>query len=65
MWMVVKIGWRNLWRNRRRSLITLGAVIAGLWGLVLIYGANNGMLVGIVNTSILANNAHIQIHADG
>ena len=65
VWLIMKISWRNLWRNKRRSLITLGAVIAGLWGLVLIYGANNGMLVGIVNTSILANNAHIQIHADG
>ncbi len=63
--MIVKISWRNLWRNRRRSLITLGAIVAGLWGIIMIYGANNGMMVGMVEMAILAHTSHVQVHAKG
>jgi len=65
MLMVIKIGWRNIWRNLRRSLITIGAMVIGLWGLIMIYGANNGMMVGMVNMAITAHSSHIQLHARG
>ncbi len=62
---IIKIGWRNIWRNARRSLITIGAIVTGLWGLVLIFAANNGFLVGMVDMAIQADSSHIQIHAKG
>ena len=35
---MLKLGWRNIWRNRRRTLISMSAVALGL-ALVLIYGS--------------------------
>jgi len=63
--MMILIGWRNLWRNKRRSIIMLGALVVGLWGLVMIYGANRSMLEGMVDLAIMSHTAHIQVHTEG
>jgi len=65
MWMMIKIGWRNLWRNKRRSFIMLGALVIGLWGVIMMYGANNGYMVGMLNLALESHTAHVQIHAEG
>ena len=28
------LAWRNLWRNHRRTLIMLGAVVIGVWAMI-------------------------------
>ncbi len=63
--MLLRLAWRNLWRNKRRSLIMLGAIVAGLWGLIMVYGADNGMAMGMVNITVMSHTAHIQVHAPG
>jgi len=62
---LVKLAWRNLWRNKRRSLIMLGAIVVGLWGLIMVYGADNGMAMGMVNITVMSHTAHVQVHAPG
>ncbi|MBI5609779.1 MAG: ABC transporter permease, partial [Deltaproteobacteria bacterium] len=42
--MLLRLGWRNLWRNRRRTLINLASAGLGL-ALVVLYG---GLLGGII-----------------
>ena len=59
------IGWRNLWRNKRRSLIILGALVIGIWGLVMMYGANRGWMVGMIEMAIMSYNSHLQVHVKG
>ncbi len=37
------LAWRNIWRNARRSLITIAAVALGLTSLVFLWGFNDGV----------------------
>jgi len=32
---VFKMGWRNVWRNKRRSAVTIAAMTLALWVLLL------------------------------
>ena len=32
--MLALLAWRNLWRNRRRTLIMLAAIVLGIWFLM-------------------------------
>lgn len=61
----MKIAWRNITRNRRRSFITIGAVGFGLGALIFIlafvYGAHGQMVENY--TSLMTG--HIQIHRQG
>jgi putative ABC transport system permease protein len=59
------LAWRNIWRNRRRTLLTVGAIslysFLFLWYIWLSYGAQESMLDNYAR--ILTG--HIQIHAQG
>src|SRR5574341_146835 len=63
--MLTKLAWRNIWRNRRRSLIVLAAIVIGLVTLVLTDGISNGMLKQMLENQIGSHLAHIQIHKKG
>jgi ABC-type lipoprotein release transport system permease subunit len=66
MWLTtVKMAWRNLGRNRRRTLITAGAIGFGLAGMLIAHGFNLGLNRHIVVTATRAGLGHAQIHADG
>jgi putative ABC transport system permease protein len=59
---VIKIAWRNIWRNRTRSLIIIVAIIVGLMGGIfsaaIRLGAENQRFRESVENQI----SHIQIH---
>lgn len=61
--MLLKIAWRNIWRNKVRSLVVIISISLGiLAGLVLMafsVGMNNTRTRDMLNTYI----SHIQIHA--
>ncbi len=63
--MLVKLAWRNIWRNRRRSLIVLTSVIVGLVAIVISDGLSNGMIGQMLSNQINLNISHIQIHKKG
>lgn len=58
---ILKIAWRNVWRNRRRSLLTLMALAIGVMSVIFaesyIVGLTNSMVEGIVKTQT----GHIRI----
>jgi putative ABC transport system permease protein len=60
-----KIAWRNLWRNKRRSILTIAAVALCswllLWMMYFAYGGHDNWLENYVR--ILTG--HIQVHALG
>jgi len=62
---VLRLAWRNLWRNTRRTAITLGAVVLGTTILVLVRGLMDGMVAGAVRnaTDLLVGEA--EVHAEG
>ncbi len=61
----LKIAWRNVLRNKRRSIITFSAVSLGLAVLIFFQSLNEGSLDLIINGIIESGVGHIQIHHRG
>tara|TARA_B100000780_G_scaffold162054_1_gene113299 strand:+ start:2363 stop:3583 length:1221 start_codon:yes stop_codon:yes gene_type:complete len=59
---IIKIAWRNIWRNKLRSLIVITSMVLGLWsGLFTVsmsLGINEERIKSAVNTYL----HHVQIH---
>ncbi len=60
--MLVSLAWKNIWRNKSRSLVVVLAIAFGLWGGLFSDGLMIGMGESMVNTAIDRDLAHIQIH---
>ncbi len=63
--MIWILAWRNLWRNPRRTVLILTAVVIGVWLMLFMSAYSRGMLVDMVRNSIYTLTGHIQIHARG
>lgn len=61
--MIVKLAWKNIWRNPLRSTILITAIAIGVWALVFINGLTSGMIDGYVSNAIANRTGHIQIHS--
>jgi putative ABC transport system permease protein len=60
-----RIAWRNLWRNRRRTLITAGALAFGFLGSVVMIGISDGFTAELVENGTGLLTGQVQIHASG
>ncbi len=63
--MLLTIAWRNIWRNRRRSMIVLISVIVGVAAMMFTDGLSVGMIHQMLDNRIGSHTSHIQIHAKG
>jgi ABC-type lipoprotein release transport system permease subunit len=63
--MYLKLAWRNIWRNSRRTAIILTAVVIGVWSMVLLGALMRGIAVGMIKNGISTLTGHIQIHHKG
>ncbi|MBU1679056.1 MAG: ABC transporter permease [Bacteroidetes bacterium] len=63
--MLIKIAWRNIWRNKRRSIIVLSSVIVGIVAAICMDALQNGMLYQMLFNQINLSTSHIQIHKNG
>jgi putative ABC transport system permease protein len=59
------MGWRNVWRNKRRSAVTIAAMTLALWVLLLYAGFIPGYLQNMEEGVTELEVGDIQIHADG
>jgi ABC-type lipoprotein release transport system permease subunit len=59
---LVRMAWRNLWRNPRRTLITLFSMIFGLTMMIVGYALMDGMLNQMVHYATLLGTGHVQVH---
>ncbi len=60
--MIIRMGWRNLWRNPRRTIIILTAIVVGIISMVFLSAFARGMMEGIVRNSIDNLVGDIKIH---
>lgn len=60
--VLLRMGWRNLWRNYRRTLIMLAAITTGVWAMIFMSAIMRGMVDDMVQTAVGNLPGHIQIH---
>lgn len=63
--MLLRIAWRNVWRNKRRSVIIIISVAVGVVATVLIDTLDRGMVYQMLDSQVGAHVSHIQIHRKG
>jgi len=62
MFLILKISWRNIWRNPKRSLVMIISIAVGLWGGIFVSSLSFGLLEQRFITSIEQHISHIQVH---
>jgi len=60
--MLLSLAWKNVWRNKKRSLIIIAAIGLGLWGSLFAGAVWMGWGESMVDSAIDRDLAHIQIH---
>ncbi|MBT8099393.1 MAG: FtsX-like permease family protein [Gammaproteobacteria bacterium] len=60
--ILFRLAWRNLWRNHRRTLIMLAAVVLGTWAMIFMTALMRGMVTEMVQDGISALPGHVQVH---
>jgi len=63
--MYFQLGWRNIWRNPRRTAVIMIAVIIGVWTMIFLGAVTRGMLEDMIENGIATLTGHIQIHQRG
>ena len=59
---LIKIGWRNIWRNKKRSMVVILSIVLGLYGGLIISSLMITLNSQRMNTAINTYLADIQIH---
>lgn len=60
--LIPKIAWRNVWRNKGRTFVVVGAVTLGIWALIFLLGFVRGIINGYIQDAIRHQTSHLQIH---
>ncbi len=61
--MILILAWRNIWRNKKRSLIIIAAIAVGLCCGLFASATMFGMWDSLINTTIDRDLGHFQIHS--
>jgi putative ABC transport system permease protein len=59
----VKMAWRNIWRNTRRTILTISAIAFASLLLVFMLSFQFGSYETMINTSVKIHTGHLQIQA--
>lgn len=61
----LKLAWRNIWRNKRRTLITAASVFFAIFFALIMRAFQLGSYGNMIDNVTKAYTGHIQIHANG
>jgi len=61
--MLLSLAWRNIWRNKRRSLIIIAAIAVGILSGLFASAVMFGMGDSLVDSTINRDLGHIQVHS--
>jgi len=62
---MIKLAWRNIWRNRRRSLITIASIFFAVFFTVAMMAYSDGTWGRMIENMLHTQTGHIQIHQKG
>jgi ABC-type lipoprotein release transport system permease subunit len=65
MKIILKIAWRNIWRNPRRSFVLITSIAVGVFGYLGTIGFSRGFINQMIETTINLYGGHILISAKG
>ena len=60
--MILIMAWRNIWRNKMRSIVIILSIAIGLFAGIAVLALYKGMMKSRVRTVIDAEVGHLQIH---
>lgn len=63
--MDIIIAWRNIWRNPRRTIIIMIAVIIGIWSMIFLTAFMRGMVVEMIDNGISTLTGDVKVYARG
>ncbi|MEL6844707.1 MAG: ABC transporter permease, partial [Bacteroidota bacterium] len=63
--MILKLAWRNLWRNKRRTLITASAVFLAAFLSIAMTSVQEGMHQQMIQNIVGYYSGYVQIHQNG
>ena len=63
--MIFKIAWRNIYRNKKRTLITVTSIFAALFLIILMRALQIGFYDKIIKTVVESYAGYVEVHAEG
>ncbi len=61
----ITLAWRNIWKNKRRTVLTLLTIMVGCAMVIFFMCLQEGGYDTIIENSVSSNTGHIQIHEKG
>ncbi len=59
---LIKIAWRNLWRNKRRSLITIASIVFAVFFALTLRSMQEGSYSNMIRNVVKSYSGYLQIH---
>ena len=60
--VLVRLAWRYLWRNHRRTIVMLSAISIGAWAMIFMTALTRGMVDQMISDGISVLPGHVQLH---
>ena len=60
--LIINIAWKNIWRNRFRSVIIMSAIALGIYAGLFLVAFSKGMTIQRISAALNTEISHIQIH---
>lgn len=61
----LKLAWRNIWRNKRRTLITIASIFFAIFFALIMRSVQLGSYSNMIDNVVETYTGHIQIHKNG
>jgi putative ABC transport system permease protein len=61
----IKMAWRNIWRNTRRTILTISAIVFASTLLIFMLSFQLGSYGTMINASVKIHTGHLQVQAKG
>lgn len=61
----IKLAWRNIWRNKRRTIITAASIFFAIFFALIMRSLQLGSYSNMIDNAVKLYSGHVQVHARG